>query len=123
MHAFFKILLITLLFVSSSSFAKETCEKISKKDHDALIAKASKGNLDLIFFASWCESCVGKIKDAKGSKNTLLVGLYDEQSKLDEAYQFLKPGMRCIVGTESYVKTFKVTSLPHSVKGGKSVAR
>ena len=135
MPIFFKVFCISALIVSaslSSEVLSKNSNTSSKKPsmswqksrcHDwnsfPKFEKERGASLKrIIFFASWCLSCVEKIKVSR-PESDVIVGVMDERSRIDEAYRFLKVTTPCFYGGKSAEKRFSVKELPYSLTLGK----
>ena len=75
------------------------------------------GDLDIVFFASWCSSCQKHIKEAN-LKNTIFINIFDEENNGNEGLQFLLGSNYekavCILDhNEKWSQQFKVKNLPY----------
>lgn len=105
-----------ILLFSTSAFALE-CKPYSTEFNTQL-----KNVRNLVFFASWCQSCVESIKGADLSKD-VFIAVFDEKKKAESALSFvLKEKSQkaiCFFDKDSELaKLHDVTNLPAAVKLG-----
>lgn len=66
--------------------------------------------MQLIFFASWCASCIPHLKEQHG-KDTIFIAAFDEKTKAEKVLDYFKVGNDCYMGDE-IAKELKIQSLP-----------
>lgn len=76
-------------------------------------------NKDIIFFASWCSSCLEKISQSD-PKKSLYVAVFDEKKAAEEALSYglgEKSALgRCLMDhSDKIAKRYQLHSLPHKV--------
>lgn len=81
---------------------------------------------DIIFFASWCSSCLVKIKESDPGK-TLYVAVFDEKESAQKALDFGLKGKAsgsCLLDkSDSIAKEYGLFSLPHKTIRAKAILK
>jgi hypothetical protein len=105
-----RLLLLLFIFVPFSPLAAE-CPLIT---YDDLKTKLKgRGETEVIFFASWCASCIPHLKE-KHTANTILVVAFDEKLRAEKVLNSFSVGTTCFT-SESAAEQLGVRSLPAKV--------
>ncbi|SMF28684.1 hypothetical protein [Pseudobacteriovorax antillogorgiicola] len=109
------ILALTISLISGSSYGAD-CQPFQKSVHE----KAVAGAKSIVFFASWCSSCLESIRKSD-PKKSLYVAIYDEKSSAQEALDFALgdkiSSASCVWDVEQVLgKRFGAKSLPFVFK-------
>lgn len=75
---------------------------------------AQEQELELVFFASWCSSCVPYLQ-AKHQPQTVLVAAFDDPERAAKALVALGVTTRCVT-SKDIAESLRVKSLPHHEK-------
>ena len=105
---------LILLYISSLAQANQ-CPDYTPS-HQKQIDNAS----EVVFFASWCSSCLKSIQDSN-VKNSVYIAIFDEREKAKEALAFALgnkvKNAACFFDEKQLVgKQFSVTNLPFVFK-------
>jgi len=92
--------------------AAAQCPRLAPKDLPAL-ATARGGQLELVFFASWCTACKAHLT-AHHSGHTVLIGSFDKAERLEQVIRVLKPNAPCYLD-DGITAALGIASLPKVV--------
>ena len=110
-----KHIILLLFFLSPSIFADPGA--LCPKNHET---KEVLGYKKIVFFASWCGSCVQSIRDAD-PETSLFVAIYDDHSKAEEALKFalqdrFSRKVKCFFDENELIgRNYGIKGLPYSV--------
>ncbi len=108
------LLIVTLIGHTQAYSYSLTCKKYSKDDKDTVEAARK-----LVFFASWCESCITSIKSSD-PKQDIYIAVFDTLTNAQQALQFVLAdkgeGATCFWDEDkTLAKQQGVTSLPRTI--------
>ena len=104
-------ILITCLLTSPLKADTKACKELTKKE---FLSELKTNNYSkIVFFATWCHSCLPKLKKLDGSE--LLVMAFDKKEKAEEALKTLAIKNKCFYGDE-IIEHYKLKSLPFEIK-------
>lgn len=101
------ILAAATVFISATAAAD--CESLAPAGLDTLAAKKG-GELELIFFASWCWSCREHLTQKHGP-NTILIGAFDKKERLEATLKALGVTTPCFAD-DGVADALGVSELP-----------
>jgi len=101
-----------VLALGKAQAAAPSCPRLAPKDLPALAA-AHGGQLELVFFASWCTACKPHLT-ARHNGHTVLVGSFDKAERLEQVIHVLKPDAPCYLDN-GITTALGVASLPKVV--------
>ena len=108
--------LIPLIFLCISDLGKATPCPDFTPSYQKQVDDAS----EVVFFASWCSSCLKSIHDSK-VKDSVYIAIFDERKKAEEALAYalgkkIKDASCFFDGKQIVGKQFNVTNLPFVYK-------
>ena len=108
-----KTTLFTIIYMLSflspgSLFA--SCEKTSKKQFFEYLERNKVERI--VFFATWCHSCLPKLRSLGESDVVFLA--FDDKENGDSSLEKLKISNRCFYG-KSILEHYNVKSLPYEI--------
>lgn len=111
MSVYSRLILILLALTASPLRADQvSCPLTTYKDLQQQLK--NEGPTEIIFFASWCSSCLPHLK-AKHSSATILVAAFDERERAEKVLRSLDVKGRCFTSAD-IAETMGVKALPAS---------
>ena len=77
-------------------------------------ALSGNGEVELVFFASWCASCKEHLTETH-AKNVVFIAAFDEQKRAEKVLDSFQVTSRCFTSDDS-ASTLSVRSLPAKLK-------
>jgi len=104
-------LVYTLTFASSFSQTAEAAASCPEATFDQIkSAMAGSGDVELVFFASWCASCKEHLTE-KHAKNVVFIAAFDEQKRAEKVLDSFQVTSRCFTSDDT-ASALSVRSLP-----------
>ncbi|MBP9707851.1 MAG: hypothetical protein KBD78_09405 [Oligoflexales bacterium] len=106
-----ELVFATAIFFSHGKLQAE-CIQSDAKELRTSIAK-NKSTKEIIFFATWCQACLQKLKTADNSKS-IVVAVFESKKNADQTQkQIVDAKVPCFWDKDgSIAREFKVKSLP-----------
>ena len=102
--------LLTLVLTLGQTAQASSCVAA---DHEQVLKDIKENSHDkIVFFATWCHSCLPKLKSLSGSE--ILVVAFDDHAKAEKALRKLQIKNKCYYG-ETILEHFEVKSLPFEI--------
>lgn len=107
------VLLAAVLLAADAASAAALCPELDPAGLAAL-ARDRGGEVEVVFFASWCAACKEHLTAAHGER-TIVVGAFDKRERIDAVATALGLERRCYFD-KGLAEQLKVAKLPATIK-------
>lgn len=107
-----KVALSAIVFFFSNSAFSVDCPKTSFEDLKSRLK--GRGEISIVFFASWCVSCKPHLEQKHG-EDTVFVAVFDEQERAEKVLRSFSVERLCFT-SDGIGEALEVRSLPATRK-------
>lgn len=99
----------------AGKIGSERCISLKSEAHaQSIYSNEFEHGSEIIFFASWCQTCAEKLRGLKNSKKKVwVVGVFDTKKAVEKTLRFFQVTSPCYFDEKEYLaKKLGVTSVP-----------